>query len=108
MQPIPRVLLNYITKDGRCPFGEWLNALRDVTARAQIRKRLNRMRIGNLGNNRYLGDGIWELKIDFGPGYRIYYGEEGNNIVVLLIGGDKSSQNRDIQKAKQYWEDYHA
>jgi putative addiction module killer protein len=64
--------------------------------------------MGNLGNTRALGTGVSELKIDFGPGYRVYYGEDGPTIVVLLLGGDKSSQERDIEKAKAFWEDYNA
>jgi putative addiction module killer protein len=104
----PRELEIYETSDGRFPFEDWLNSLKDFTARSLIRKRLTRIRLGNMGNARNLGDGVWELKIDFGPGYRVYYGEDGPKIVVLLIGGDKGSQQRDIQKAKAYWEDYHA
>jgi putative addiction module killer protein len=64
--------------------------------------------MGNLGNTRALGSGVSELKIDFGPGYRVYFGEDGPKIVVLLLGGDKSSQERDIEKAKAFWEDYNA
>ena len=108
MEPIPRELLTYETEDRKCPFDEWLNGLRDVSARAIIRKRLNRVRLGNLGNTRSLGSGVWELKIDFGPGYRVYYGEDGPRIVVLLVGGDKGSQDRDIKNAKEFWEDYNA
>ena len=66
------------------------------------------MRLGNLGNIRSLGDGVSELKVDFGPGYRVYFGEDGPRVVVLLIGGDKGSQQRDIAKAKDYWRDYNA
>ena len=106
MEPIPRELLNYVTEEGGCPFEEWLNSLRDVTGRASVRKRLNRVRVGNLGNTRSLGDGVWELKINLGPGYRVYFGEDGARLVVLLVGGDKGSQERDILKAKEYWKDY--
>lgn len=108
MEPIPRELLTYETEDGKCPFDEWLTGLKDVSGRAIIRKRLNRVRLGNLGNSRSLGGGVWELKIDFGPGYRVYYGEDGPRIVVLLVGGDKGSQSKDIESAKEYWEDYNA
>ncbi|MCM0606989.1 MAG: type II toxin-antitoxin system RelE/ParE family toxin [Xanthomonadaceae bacterium] len=83
-----------------------MNGLKDISARAIVRKRLNRVRTGNLGNTRNLSQGVWELKIDFGPGYRVYFGEDGAKIVVLLVGGDKGSQERDIQKAKEYWKDY--
>jgi putative addiction module killer protein len=108
MESTPRELLNYETEVGKSPFEEWLLGLRDVAARAIIRKRLNRVRLGNLGNTRGLGSGVSELKIDFGPGYRVYYGEDGPKIVVLLVGGDKGSQDRDIEKAKAFWEDYNA
>jgi putative addiction module killer protein len=106
LEPIPRELLNYVTSEGRCPFEDWLLGIKDSFARAIVRKRLNRVRVGNLGNTKSLGGGVFELKIDFGPGYRVYFGEDGPRIVVLLIGGDKSSQARDIESAKAYWEDY--
>ena len=108
MEIRPRELLIYETEDGRCPFEEWLGNLRDVAGRVIIRKRLNRVRLGNMGDAKSFGDGVFELRIDYGPGYRIYFGEEGSTIVVLLIGGVKRSQSRDIQKAKMYWSDYHA
>ena len=108
MQVNPRELLIYETEDGRCPFEEWLNGLKDVVGRMIIRKRLNRVRLGNMGDTKNLGDCVFELRIDYGPGYRIYFGKEDSTIVVLLIGGNKRSQSRDIQKAKLYWSDYHA
>ncbi len=95
-----------MNSEGRCPFEEWLNELGDVVGRAVVRKRLNRVRVGNLGNTRSIGEGVSELKIDFGPGYRVYFGEEGSKVIVLLTGGDKGSQDRDIRKAKECWKDY--
>ena len=106
MEPTKREVLIYKTAEGASPFEDWLRGLKDVVGRALIRKRINRVRLGNLGLNRHLGDGVWELKINFGPGYRVYYGEEGAQIVVLLCGGDKGSQERDIGKAKEFWRDY--
>lgn len=106
MNPTPRELLNYITPEGRCPFEDWLLGLRDIQARAIVRKRLNRVRTGNLGNTRGVGGGVFELKINYGPGYRVYFGEEGPRVIVLLVGGDKNSQKRDIDTAKRYWKDY--
>src|SRR3989338_10450823 len=106
MNVIPRELLEYEIENGRCPFSEWLDRLKDVAARAIIRKRLNRIRMGNFGNTRSVGEGVFELKIDFGPGYRAYYGLDGDTLVVLLCGGVKGSQERDIQKANEYWRDY--
>ncbi|OGQ16935.1 MAG: addiction module killer protein [Deltaproteobacteria bacterium RIFCSPHIGHO2_02_FULL_40_11] len=106
MNVIPRELLEYEIENGRCPFSEWLDGLKDIAARAIIRKRLNRIRMGNFGNTRSVGEGVFELKIDFGPGYRVYYGLDGDTLVVLLCGGDKGSQERDIRKATEYWQDY--
>lgn len=62
--------------------------------------------MGNLGDHRSVGDGVFELRLDFGPGYRIYFGRIGHQVILLLTGGDKSSQTKDITKAKQYWNDY--
>ncbi len=101
-----RDIKEYLTIDGKSPFSEWLQKLRDQQARAIIRKRINRVRQGNLGDSRSVGEGVFELKIDFGPGYRTYFGQDGDTIVVLLCGGDKSSQDTDIKKAKEYWKDY--
>jgi len=80
---------------------------RDAEGRAVIRTRLNRIQAGNLANCRSVGGGVHELKINFGAGYRLYFGVDGN-LVVLLNGGDKSSQSRDIRKAQEYWTDYNA
>ncbi|OGQ91862.1 MAG: addiction module killer protein [Deltaproteobacteria bacterium RIFOXYA12_FULL_58_15] len=106
MKPTPRELVEYLDERNRSPFGGWLRNLRDSRARALIRKRLNRVRLGNLGDHRAVGDGVNELRIAFGPGYRVYFGEDGHRIVVLLCGGDKRSQESDIQRAKSYWADY--
>ena len=106
MEPTPRTLGEYETETGKSPFSEWLEGLKDLQARATIRKRLNRVRLGNLGNTKDIGKGIKELKIDFGPGYRVYFGEDGPLLVVLLCAGDKGSQNLDIKKAQEYWADY--
>lgn len=96
----------YRDEHGREPFSQWLDSIKDTRTRARIDNRLERLRVGNFGDSRSLGSGVYELRLHFGPGYRIYYGKLGNRIVVLLVGGDKSSQARDIQKAQRYWEDY--
>jgi len=101
-----RVIKEYLTADGKSPFSEWLEKLQDRQARAIIRKRINRVRQGNLGDSKPVGDGVFELRIDFAAGYRVYFGQDGEVIVVLLCGGDKSSQDADIKRAKQYWNDY--
>ena len=99
MEAQPREIQNYLTADGRSPFEEWLSSLRDTRVRATIRNRLKRVESGNLGDYRSVGAGVFELKIDYGPGYRIYYTRCGDIIYLLLLGGDKSSQKRDIKRA---------
>jgi len=101
-----REIREYLTDTDRNPFREWLHALRDLQARARIRVRLNRIRLGNLGDCRPVGEGVMELRLDFGPGYRIYFGQDGNILVILLCGGDKRTQTRNIATAKQYWQSY--
>jgi putative addiction module killer protein len=97
---------SYTRPDGSCPFEEWMTSLRDQRARAKIRTRIGRVRLGNLGNCEPVGGGVLELKIDYGPGYRVYFGQVGMKLVVLLCGGDKDSQSEDIKRAIEYWEDY--
>lgn len=101
-----RELSEYLTETGRNPFREWLHSLRDIQARARIRVRLNRVRLGNLGDCKTVGEGVLELKLDFGPGYRVYLGQAGDALVILLCGGDKKTQSRDIATAKVYWQSY--
>ena len=81
-------------------FIEWLTGLRDIQARARIAKRIDRIAQGNFGDARSVGDGVSELRFDFGPGYRIYYARRGDVVLILLCGGDKDSQARDIERAK--------
>lgn len=88
------------------PFDEWFDSLRDVKTQTIINKRLNRLSLGSLGDYRSVGEGVCELRIDFGPGYRIYFGQIGTAIVLLLCGGDKSTQDQDIRKAQEYWTDF--
>jgi putative addiction module killer protein len=95
----------YVDQDGRCPFREWLRRL-DVPIRARIQARILRFETGNLGDHKSLGDGVWEARLPFGPGYRLYFGKSGQELVLLLLGGDKRSQTKDIQRAKTYWTYY--
>jgi len=94
------------TATGQAPFEEWLDNLRDILGRAKIRVRVDRAAQGNFGDHRTVGGGIIELKTDFGPGYLVYLGRYGEEIIVLLCGGDKSTQQKDIAQAHKYWEDY--
>jgi putative addiction module killer protein len=103
MEVRPRELRRYVADDGRVPFGEWLDGLRDLRTRAVIDKRLTRVSLGNFGDHRSVGDGVQELRIDFGPGYRVYFAEHGQTVVLLLCGGDKSTQTADIARAKEFW-----
>ena len=99
-------LLEYITEDGDNPFHRWLKSLKDRVARARIRVRLNRLRLGNFGDCKPVGKGVNELRVDYGPGYRVYYGKSKTTIVILLCGGSKKSQSKDIHLAQAYWADF--
>jgi putative addiction module killer protein len=106
MQVFPYEIDYYKTTEGKAPFKEWLDALRDVNGRAKIRIRLDRVRLGNLGDHNTVYEGVWELRIDYGPGYRVYFAKEGNRLILLIIGGDKDSQRRDIVRAAGYLQDH--
>ena len=106
MEAQEKTILTYAKVDGSIPFNNWLEALRDKKARAIVRTRINRVRLGNLGDCKSVGEGVSELRIKFGAGYRVYFGQEGDTIIILLSGGDKSSQDKDIKQAKKYWQDY--
>ena len=100
------VILKYETVDGRIPLDEWFAGLRDRCARARALIRLDRLELGLEGHWRSVGDGVRELKISEGKGYRVYYAWDGSKIVLLLCGGNKSTQNTDIENARTYWRDY--
>ncbi len=102
----PREIDRYVTADGQIPFDNWFDSIRVSKTQTIISKRLDRVRMGNLGDYRSVGGGVFELRIDYGPGYRIYFGQVGTTIVLLLCGGDKSSQIKDIRQAQEYWRDY--
>jgi putative addiction module killer protein len=95
----------YLTPSGRNPFREWLGTL-DVALRARVQARVLRFELGNLGDNRRVGAGVWEARLTFGPGYRLYFGKDGETVVVLLLGCTKGSQRRDIRRAQDFWRDY--
>ncbi len=96
----------YHAPHGRAPFQDWYEDLRDEKAKGIITARLGRVRVGNLGDCKSVGQGILELRINFGPGYRVYLGQDGPDLIILLCGGDKKSQRKDIENAQKYWEDY--
>ncbi len=97
--------LEEFEKQGRSPFGDWFERLNAVAA-AKITTALTRLKEGKHSNAKSVGSGVAEYKVDFGPGYRIYFGKDGDKLIILLCGGDKKSQRDDIQKAKGYWQDY--
>ena len=101
-------LLFYQTVAGRRPFADWLEGLADANVRARIEVRLNRLALGSFGDCEPVGGGVLELRVNWGPGYRAYFARVGQEIVLLLCGGDKTSQQRDINRAKSYFEDYKA
>lgn len=96
----------YKTEDGREPFKEWLTTLSDRQAKSRILTRLERMEAGNFGDCKPITGGVWELRIDYGPGYRVYYSRVQGKLVLLLIGGDKRKQQSDIDMALVYLEDW--
>lgn len=108
MDAIPQTVRVYESRQGTRPFEDWLRGLRDSRARQRVRTRINRLRLGNFGDYKTVGGGVCELRVDYGPGYRIYYGRDGAEIVILLVGGDKRRQDCDIQTATEYWADYQA
>ena len=95
----------YIDAAGRSPFTKWLRAL-NVHAAAKVATALERVADGNLSKVKAVGNGVLEHKIDFGPGYRIYFGRDGDRLIILLVGGTKKRQTEDIRRAKANWEDY--
>jgi putative addiction module killer protein len=97
---------HYITQDGKDPYLNWLVKLRDLKARIAVDRRVNRIELGNFGDHKFCRDGVWELRVDMGVGYRIYYAVADKKIVLLLCGGDKRSQDSDISTACAYWQDW--
>jgi putative addiction module killer protein len=98
-------LVQYETATGVCPFADWFDRL-DSRAALKVRAALARMEAGNPGDARTVGEGVLERRIDWGPGYRVYFGRDGERMVVLLVGGTKKRQQSDVKQAKAYWADY--
>jgi putative addiction module killer protein len=99
-------VLRYLSPQGRDLFGDWFEGLADRTAKVAIARRVNRIEGGNFGDHKAVGEGVFELRIDIGPGYRVYFGRHGETIVLLLLGGDKRRQSADIERAKACWRDW--
>ena len=99
-------LNEYTDEQGSSPYADWLRSLRDAKARARIMMQVDRMELDLFGDSKPIGDGLSELRIHYGPGYRVYYAKEGKHIYLLLCGGDKSTQSKDIKRAKNYWQDH--
>lgn len=97
---------DYTTPEGKDPFKDWASSLTDRMARARVLARVQRMAAGNFGDCKPVDGGVWELRIDHGPGYRVYYARAGNRLILLLIGGDKRKQQADIATAIDYWQDW--
>lgn len=98
-------LEEYVDMQGRSPFQTWFNRLNSIAA-AKVSAGLYRLQLGYQANIKRLGDGIWEYKIHYGPGYRIYFGKFGNDYILLLGGGSKKTQSRDIEQAKLTWKTF--
>lgn len=98
---------HYLTANAhRDLYSAWLQRLRDTQAKVAIIRRVSRVELGNFGDHRFCRDGVWELRIDVGPGYRVYYALSGHRVVLLLCGGDKRTQDADIDQAVSYWQDW--
>lgn len=104
--PLSKEIIVYKTKSGKVPLDDWLGRLDKVMV-SRIQSRFKRLCQGNYGDYKHVGQGVLELRYHFGSGYRVYFAEENDKIVILLCGGDKSAQqSKDIDKAQHYWQDY--
>ncbi|MNY41557.1 hypothetical protein D3C86_1763820 [compost metagenome] len=99
-------VLRYQCEDGTVPLSDWFASLREARTRAKLEIRLRRVSLGMFGDIKPVGEGVLELREDIGPGFRIYVGRHGATLVILLLGGDKRSQDADIRRAKEYWRDW--
>ena len=100
-------VVQYEQRDGSCPFAEWFDGL-ETRAALKVRTAMARIETGNLGDVQPVGEGVSERRINYGPGYRLYFGQDGDELIVLLIGGSKKRQQRDIEQAKALWAEYKA
>jgi putative addiction module killer protein len=95
----------FLSETGQSPFRHWLDQL-DPAVRARVQARVLRFEAGNLGDHKSVGRGVWEARLPFGPGYRLYFRKDGPSLILLLLGGSKSTQRADIARAQQYWAAY--
>lgn len=102
----PYTVEMYVTQADKIPFEAWVCGLRDKMARHRILVRIDRLSLGNPGDTHDVGEGVWELRIEHGPGYRVYYARSGTTTCLILSGGDKTTQTADIRQAQVYWEEY--
>ena len=100
-------VVQYEGQDGSCPFADWFDCL-ETRAALKVRTALARIEAGNMGDVKPVGEGVSERRIDYGPGYRVYFGQDGAELVVLLVGGSKKRQQQDIEQAKALWAEYKA
>jgi putative addiction module killer protein len=108
VETFPRELQFYEAEDGSVPARDWLDAREGTEEYGEIMVQLERVKGGNFGDHRSVGNGVNELRINFGPGYRVYYGQLGRELVILLVVGSKPTQDRDIKTAKKYWKELNA
>ncbi len=106
MEAKRKQIIFYVADNGQQPFLEWFNSLKDLKTQAKINKRLRLINLGNFSDYKSVGRGVCELRINHGSGYWIYFGQDGDTLVILLCAGDKSSQKKDIETAKKYWLNY--
>ena len=95
-----------LAEDGKDVYLDWLKQVPAFTAKKQLMERINGGELGNFGDHKFCRDGVWEMRLDIGAGYRVYYAQAGSQVVLLLCGGDKRSQDADIVRAVQYWQDW--
>jgi putative addiction module killer protein len=103
---VERTIRKLEQQNGVVPFDEWFESLRDAKMQAAVDSRLARMRAGNFGDHKSVGGGVFELRLQIGPGLRIYFAQQGAQVVILLGGGDKSTQPRDIVRAQKLWKQF--
>ncbi len=106
MPNLSNTINEYTDERGKSPYAEWLADLRDARAKAKVIIQVDKMELGLFGDSQPIGDGLSELRVHYGPGYRVYYSKEGRQVYLLLCGGDKSTQAKDIKQAKSYWQDH--